>query len=206
MSVDEKTGIQALEPRFPDLPMKQGKLAFREFEYIRHGTLCLIGNLDVSSGKILSPTIQKTRTETDFANHIKNTIEQTDKYGEWIFIVDRLNTHISESLVKFVSKECNLEIDLGKKGKNGILKSIKSREAFLSDPAHRIRFVYTPKHSSWLNQIEMWFSILTRRLLKRMSFFSIDDLKAKILSFIEYFNNALAKRFNWTYIGWNKTG
>jgi transposase len=64
-----------------------------------------------------------------------------------------------------------------------------------------VRFVYVPKHSSWLNQIEIWFSILMRRLLKRASFTSTDDLQARILAFIGYFNRTMAKPFKWTYTG-----
>ena len=141
-----------------------------------------------------------TRTEEDFAAHIANTIA-TDKDGGWIFIADNLNTHQSETLVSLIAQACNIKDELGIKGKEGILKSMQTRAAFLSDPLHRIRFVYTPKHTSWLNQVEIWFSILVRRLLRRASFSSLEDLKNRILAFISYFNQTMAKAFKWTYKG-----
>ena len=100
-----------------------------------------------------------------------------------------------------VAKRCGIEIDLGVKGRRGILKSRHSRKKFLVDASHRIRFVYTPRHCSWLNQVEIWFSILTRRLLKRGSFCSLDDLRERLVAFIRYFNEVLAKPFKWTYTG-----
>ena len=124
-----------------------------------------------------------------------------DPEGSWIFIVDQLNTHKSESLVRYVAQACGIEVDLGIKGKDGILKSQATRAAFLQNEGHRIRFVYTPTHTSWLNQIEIWFSILVRRLLKRGSFSSVNELRERILAFIDYFNKTMAKPFKWTYAG-----
>jgi transposase len=200
VSTDEKTGIQALERKRPTLPMQPEKVERREFEYERHGTLCLIGNFEVASGQMIKPTISPTRTEVDFLAHIAQTVAN-DPEAAWIFIVDQLNTHQSASLVVWVKQACGIEEDLGKKGEKGILKSMASRKAFLSDPTHRIRFVYTPKHASWLNQIEIWFSILVRRVIKRGDFASLEELEKSILDFIGYFNQTMAKPFKWTFTG-----
>ena len=182
-----------------------GYVERQEQHYIRHGTHCLIANFEVATGQIVAPTLSSTRTEEDFAHHVRQTLAR-DWDGEWIFIVDHLNTHPSESLVRLVADRCDVDEDLGKKDRRGILRSTASRAAFLADPRHRLRFVYTPKHASWLNQIELGFSLLVRRLLKRASFASVDQLKERVLAFrvlafIEYFNRTLAKPFKWTYTG-----
>lgn len=200
MSTDEKTGIQALERAHASKPMRPGHPTYIEHEYIRHGTQVLIANLEVATGQCRWPTVSDTRTEADFAAHIEQTIA-TDPEAAWIFIVDQLNTHKSESLVRLVVNHCDLAVDLGVKGNYGILQSMSTRAAFLADETHRIRFVYTPKHTSWLNQIEIWFSILVRRILKRGNFSSVNELRERILAFIEYFNKTMAKPFKWTYAG-----
>jgi hypothetical protein len=194
------TGIQALERIAPTKPMKPGQVERVEFEYQRHGTQCLIGNFEVTTGQVIAPTVQLKRTEKDFAGHIERTVG-TDPEAGWIFVVDNLTIHCSESLVRYVAQVCGVEEDLGKKGKRGVLKSVATRKAFLVDAGHRIRFVYVPKHTSWLNQIEIWFSILVRRVIRRGNFKSADDLRDKILAFIDYFNRTLAKPFKWTFTG-----
>jgi transposase len=202
VSTDEKTGIQAIERKHPTKPMKPGLITRYEHEYLRHGTQTLIANFEIATGESISPSIGATRTEADFAQHIERTID-LDPEAEWIFIVDQLNTHKSETLVRLVAERCHLHVDLGKKGTHGegILKSQSTRMAFLQNEKHRIRFVYTPKHSSWLNQIELWFSILVRRLLKHGDFSSVHDLKEQLLAFVDYFNRTMAKPFKWTYRG-----
>lgn len=200
VSTDEKTGIQALERIHPTLAMRPGKIERREFEYERHGTQCLIANFEVATGQIIAPTVGPTRTEADFAAHIAQTIA-TDPAAAWILIMDNLNTHQSEALVRLVAAECGITTDLGAKGKSGILASMLTRKHFLEDLSHRIRIVYTPTHNSWLNQIEIWFGVLTRRVLKRGSFRSTTELRERILDFIDYFNRLFAHPYKWTYKG-----
>lgn len=198
---DEKSSIQALRRLHPTLPMRPGSIERQEHEYLRHGTRCLIANFEVATGKVIAPSIGPRRTNEDFAAHIARTIATDPDAAGWIFVLDRLNIHQSEDLVKLVASECEIELESDRKGNLKHIESMASRRAFLQEPTHRIRFVYTPKHTSWVNQIELLFSILARRLIKRGNFISVEDLRQQILRFIEYFNRTMAKPFRWTYQG-----
>ena len=200
-SLDEMTGIQALERLMPDIPIKPGRCVKVEFEYRRHGTQTLIASFNVASGRITQADVGETRTEEDLETHIKSLLAQHPDAPKTHLVMDCLNTHQSEALVRIVAALEPQPLELGEKGKSGILQSMETRTAFLRDPAHRLVVHFTPKHSSWLNQIEIWFSILVRKLLRRSSFNSKTQLRTRILEFIEYFNRTMAKPFKWTYKG-----
>jgi putative transposase len=186
VSTDELTGVQALERKHPGLPLALGKIERREFEYVRHGTRSVIMSRDVVTGKVLAPTCGPTRTEEDFLAHVQDVVATDPQVTRWHFVCDNLNIHQSEALVRWVADLEGMEQEtLGKKGEYGILALMPRRDAFLSDPTHKVVFHYTPNHSSWLNQIEIWLSILMRKVLKRGSFTSVQDLEAKVLAFID---------------------
>lgn len=180
--------------------MRPGQPEKREFEYRRHGTRTLIASLEVATGRVIAPCLGQTRKKADFIAHVAAAVA-TDPDARWVFIVDNLDTHRCHDLVDWVARTCHLEDEVAALRTQGKLKSKALRADFLSDQGHRIRFVYTPKHCSWLNQIEIWFSNLTRTLLRRGSFASLETLTNAILAFIRYYNEIKARPYSWTYTG-----
>ena len=194
-SVDEKTGIQAKE--FKELiPQKEGESI--------HGTTCLTAALNVSTGKIDHYIMQQSRTEEDFVKYISSICQSKGQKCKITFLLDQLNTHKSAGLVKWVAQQIGYTSSLGNKGKEGILKSQESRMAFLESTNHRIRFVYTPKHCSWLNPIENWFSKLQKQRLRNTSFNSVKELEDAITKYISYANIWNAKKLKWVFSGFFK--
>ena len=208
LSVDEKTGIQALSRHEDHAPDSQGRTLRQESEYTRHNTIGFTGATDVSTGEIMNYVLSPTRTEQDYCQFIAQTAEiafADGKTEKIVILADQLNTHMSESLVRWVVAYCAIiGIELGKKGKDGILKNKESRKQFLEDPSHKVRFIFTPKHCSWLNPIENWFAKLQTQLLNKGNFQSLEILKQKIQRYIEYYNKYAAKPIKWQFKGFNK--
>ena len=199
--VDEMAGVQAKERIAPTKPVRPGQAEKVEFEYKRHGTQCSIGNFEVATGQVIAPTAQATRGGKGFADHIERTVA-TDPEAGWAFVADNLTTHTSATPVLWVASLYGVAGgSLGKKGRSGVLKSVATRKAFLTDASHRVRFVYAPKHTSWLNQVEVWFSVLARRVLRRGNFRPVADPREKILAHIAYHNRTRAKPYKWAYTG-----
>ncbi len=205
ISVDEKTGIQALQRMAADQPMQKGQVRRLEYEYKRHGTSCLMAAVDVGEGEIVYYRLHPTRHEEDFLIFIQGIVKQFPADEEVVLLADQLNTHLSASLVEWIASKIGFEGDLGKKNCRGILKNKQSRKAFLENTDHRIHFAYTPTHCSWLNPIENWFSKLQRHVIRYGNFTSVAELENKIEAYIAYYNRCLVKPLNWKFKGFTKS-
>jgi hypothetical protein len=206
LSVDEKTGIQAIERYESIAPLSKGRHQRKEFEYTRHGTTTLIAAINVANGQLINAHLKQTRDEKDYADFIKQTVAQLPEMDKVVILSDQLNTHLSESLVGWVAESGGYgEEDLGIKGDKGILKNMQTRMTFLESEYHRVRFVFTPKHCSWLNPIENWFAKLQRHVIKNGNFLSVKELESKIKNYINFYNDRLAKALKWKFSGFSKS-
>jgi transposase len=190
---DEKTGIQALERETPDISMKPGKPHRRDHRYIRHGTTTLLGVFQVSTGKVWGRFSPRTAKAT--AQVLREVGESVPNAPKIHFVMDQLSTHWHHEVCQVVAALSGIDYD-PKKHRTGA-----QRKAFLGDPSKRVVIHFTPKRASWLDQIEIWFSTLGRKLLNRASFTSVEELQRAIFAFMDHHNRFLARPYRWTYTG-----
>jgi len=191
---DEKTGMQILQRKHPTIPVQPGKPEKREHEYIRHGTRCLIASFVVPTGKLVWD-LGETRTSRDFAAHLTHVAEQHPDCKRFHWILDNLNTHWSLDICELIAR-LN-----GRAFHKNDLQTGAQRRVFLTDAEHKHVFHFTPKHGSWLNQVELWFSTLARRFLKRGDFASADDFIERVTAYLHDYNAHRAHPYRWTYTG-----
>ncbi|MEM6699498.1 MAG: transposase [Bacteroidota bacterium] len=205
ISIDEKTAIQALQRHQGRASESQGGQKRVEFEYTRHGTTTLIAAQNVETGKLVHRHLGQTRNEEDFAKFVEVVVDELPQMDQVVLLSDQLNTHISATLVEWIAEQEEYEpIEIGVKGKSGFLKNMETRMAFLERSHHRIRFIYTPKHCSWLNPIENWFAKVQRHVIRNGNFSSVSELENKILAYVEFYNRCLAKPLKWKFKGFDK--
>jgi transposase len=194
MCVDEKTGIQALERARPTTPAKPGQDERRDYEYIRHGTRCLTASREVTTGQLIG-SVTEHRETWDFVRHIRTVAESFPDATRIHWVMDNLNTHWTFELCQYLGRLSNVWPE------RPALRTGAQRRAFLTDPTHKHVVHFTPKHGSWMNQIEIWFGVLSRQLLRRGEFRSITELTERIQEYITYYNRHLAFPYEWTYTG-----
>lgn len=191
---DEKTGMQILQRKHPTKPAVPGKVERREHEYIRHGTRALIASFAVPTGQV-AWNLGTTRTSEDFAAHLGTACKQFPEMDRYDWILDNLNTHWSLDVCRVVAQWCDVPF-VEKQLQRGA-----DRRAFLTDPSHKHVFHFTPKHGSWLNQVELWFGVLERRFLRRGEFRSPEEFEQRLRSFLDDYNACYAHPYRWTYTG-----
>jgi putative transposase len=196
LCVDEKTGIQALERARPTAPGAPGRPERRDPEYVRHGTRCLLATLVVPTGQVLG-SVTEHRGTWDLVRHVRDVVEAFPQVKRFHWVMDNLNTHWTFALCHYLAREEGEAVWQGRQG----LRTGAQRRAFLQDGSHKHVVYYTPKHGSWLNQVEIWFGVLARRLLRRGEFRSVEELAQHILGFIEYYDRHEAHPYEWTYAG-----
>ena len=191
---DEKTGMQILGRKYPTQPAAPGKPEKREFEYIRYGTRALITSFVVPTGEVIWD-LGQTRTSEDFGRHLGHVVTHCRQFDHFDWVVDNLNTHWSLEVCEYIAALSAVPFVPRQ------LQTGAQRRAFLTDPTHKHVFHFTPKHGSWLNQVELWFSVLSRRFLRRGDFTGAAEFEQRLLAFLADYNAHHAHPYRWTYTG-----
>ena len=172
--VDEKTGMQALGRKHPLKPAAVGRAGRQEYEYKRNGTRTLFAAFFPHTGEVIG-ICSPTRTGEDLVRFMEDLAVVTE--GKMVHVIwDNLNTHFD--------------------GKD------KRWTKFNERHGGRFHFHYTPIHASWVNQVELFFGILQKRVLRYAEFDSVEDLEAAVYRFLCQWNDAEAKPFRWTFKGY----
>ena len=191
---DEKTGMQILERKYPTKPARPGQIEKREFEYLRHGTRALLATFCVPTGKVVW-NLGPTRTSVDWVGHLEHVAVQFPQMKRFDWVVDNLNTHWSLDVCKWVAERSGIPFDAQ------ALRTGEQRRKFLSDPGHKHVFHFTPIHGSWLNQVELFFSVLSRRFLKRGDFSGAQSFEQRLDAWLTAYNRDHAHPYRWTFTG-----
>jgi transposase len=194
LSSDEKTGMQILQRKYPTRLPRPGFIEKREFEYIRHGTRALLTTFCVPTGRVVW-NLGPTRTSIDWVRHLENVTTQFPLMKRFDWIVDNLNTHWSLEVCQWAAERSGISFD------GPALQTGRERRKFLSDPSHKHVFHFTPIHGSWLNQVELFFSVLSRRFLKRGDFANAAAFEERIQTWLTIYNRDHAHPYRWTYTG-----
>ena len=194
--VDEKTGMQALQRLHPTKPGQPGRVERREFEYVRRSTRCLLASLAVPTGQVLG-SVTERRATWDFVRHVRDVVEAFPQVKKFHWVMDNLNTHWTFALCRYLAREEGEAVWRGRP----TLRTGAQRRAFLQEPSRKHVVYYTPRHGSWLNQIEIWFGVLARRVLRRGEFGSVEELARRVLEYIAHYNRHQAHPYEWTYTG-----
>ena len=194
LCTDEKTGMQVLDRPAPTQPPQPGKPEKREFEYIRLGTRTLITTFCVPTGEVVWD-LGATRTNLDFRAHVLRVAAHYRDMEKFDWVVDNLNTHMSLELCEVVAYLNDVPFESRQ------LKTQEQRRAWLSDPSHKHVFHYVPVHGSWLNQVELFFSVLARQFLRRGDFGSIKEFEERLCAYLKEYNQEKAHPYRWTYTG-----
>jgi hypothetical protein len=194
LSSDEKTGMQILQRKYPTRPARPGQIEKREFEYIRHGTRALLTTFCVPTGRVVWD-LGRTRTSTDWVRHLDHVAAQFPLMKRFDWVVDNLNTHWSLDVCRWVADRGGMPCD----GK--ALQTGRQRREFLRDPGHKHVFHFTPTHGSWLNQVELFFSVLSRRFSRRGDFANAAAFEDRLHTWLATYNRDHAHPYRWTYTG-----